>query len=301
MWLRRGDGTATEGRAFAVRRKAEGAAQRAVLTPWRTLQIADGAAGLYMSDLILNLNEPNALGDVSWFRPAKYVGIWWSLHLDTGAGHRGRSTARPRRTRKRYIDFAAENGFRGVLVEGWNAAGTATGSRTARVRLHAAVSGLRPRSTRRLRANGRAPDRPSRDRRHHRSLRSAARSALDLYQRLGIDSVKTGYVADAGGIRAIGRRRPDPFRVARRAGHVAPSPEGRDRGGEAPHRGQSARADQGHRTAPHLSELGFARRRARHGIQRLGQARRIRPSTRPTSCSRACWRARWTSRRACSA
>ena len=50
-------------------------------TPWRTMQIADSAGGLVQSDLILNLNEPNALGDVSWFRPMKYVGIWWQMHL----------------------------------------------------------------------------------------------------------------------------------------------------------------------------------------------------------------------------
>ncbi|MDQ3040056.1 MAG: glycoside hydrolase family 97 N-terminal domain-containing protein, partial [Pseudomonadota bacterium] len=48
-------------------------------TPWRTLQIADRAGGLVESNLILNLNEPNKLGDVSWFKPHKYVGVWWSL------------------------------------------------------------------------------------------------------------------------------------------------------------------------------------------------------------------------------
>ena len=40
-------------------------------TPWRTLQIAADAPGVYMSDLILNLNEPNKLGDVSWVHPFK--------------------------------------------------------------------------------------------------------------------------------------------------------------------------------------------------------------------------------------
>ncbi len=89
-------------------------------TPWRTIQIADHAGGLVESNLILNLNEPNKLGDVSWFKPSKYVGVWWSLHLDqeswaTGPKH-GATTANT----KRYIDFAAKYGFRGVLVEGWN-------------------------------------------------------------------------------------------------------------------------------------------------------------------------------------
>ncbi len=35
------------------------------------------------SNLIVNLNEPNRLGDISWFEPTKYVGIWWDMHLGT--------------------------------------------------------------------------------------------------------------------------------------------------------------------------------------------------------------------------
>ncbi|MCB1576077.1 MAG: glycoside hydrolase family 97 N-terminal domain-containing protein, partial [Xanthomonadales bacterium] len=82
MWLRRVEGQrfraqlapASEG--WKVRRQAPFA------TPWRTLVIADSAAGLYESHLELNLNEPNRLGDVSWFKPAKYVGVWWEMHLN---------------------------------------------------------------------------------------------------------------------------------------------------------------------------------------------------------------------------
>jgi alpha-glucosidase len=89
-------------------------------TPWRTIQIAESAGDLITSYLILNLNEPNALGDVSWVRPGKYVGIWWGMHIDKytwGSGDRhGATTERA----KRYIDFAAEHGFSQVLVEGWN-------------------------------------------------------------------------------------------------------------------------------------------------------------------------------------
>jgi alpha-glucosidase len=90
------------------------------VSPWRTLQIGDDPGDLITSYLILNLNEPNALGDVSWVRPAKYVGIWWDMHIGTrtwatGAKH-GATTAYARRL----IDFAADHGFGGVLVEGWN-------------------------------------------------------------------------------------------------------------------------------------------------------------------------------------
>ena len=105
-------------------------------TPWRTIQMADRAGGLIESRLIENLNEPNKLGDVSWFTPMKYVGIWWEMHLgvstwdygmtlddsghwvDTGQAH-GKHGATTENT-KRYIDFAAENNIKGVLVEGWN-------------------------------------------------------------------------------------------------------------------------------------------------------------------------------------
>ena len=89
-------------------------------SPWRTIQIAREAVGLINSDIILNLNEPNALGDVSYAKPGKYIGIWWAMHINdrTWASdkYHGATTAETRR----YIDFAAKHGFSGVLVEGWN-------------------------------------------------------------------------------------------------------------------------------------------------------------------------------------
>jgi hypothetical protein len=105
------------------------------VTPWRTIQIAEEAKDLISSKMILNLNEPNKLGDVSWFKPMKYVGIWWEMHLgiaswdygmtqsmgnwvDSGHSH-GRHGATTENA-KRYIDFASQNGMTGILVEGWN-------------------------------------------------------------------------------------------------------------------------------------------------------------------------------------
>ena len=89
-------------------------------TPWRTVQVSDEAVGLINSSLILNLNEPCALEDVSWVKPAKYIGVWWSLHLGLeswGVGpHHGATTE----AALRYIDFAAANNIQGVLFEGWN-------------------------------------------------------------------------------------------------------------------------------------------------------------------------------------
>lgn len=104
-------------------------------SPWRTIQIADKPGDLIESKLILNLNEPNKIGDVSWFKPMKYVGIWWEMHLGKSTwdyestqdmntfvgdknkkGHHGATTANA----KYYIDFAAKNNIHGLLVEGWN-------------------------------------------------------------------------------------------------------------------------------------------------------------------------------------
>ncbi|MDX1586196.1 MAG: glycoside hydrolase family 97 protein [Balneolaceae bacterium] len=90
-------------------------------SPWRTIQIGERAGDLIESNLIVNLNEPNKLGDIPWFKPTKYVGIWWEMHLgkstwDYQSGRHGATTENA----KRYIDFAAKNDIGAVLVEGWN-------------------------------------------------------------------------------------------------------------------------------------------------------------------------------------
>ncbi|PIQ08555.1 MAG: alpha-glucosidase [Ignavibacteriales bacterium CG18_big_fil_WC_8_21_14_2_50_31_20] len=95
-------------------------------TPWRTIQIAKKATELIDSKLIVNLNEPNKLGDVSWFKPTKYMGIWWEMHLSKSQwsystngkphGLHGATTENA----KAFIDFASQNGIGGLLVEGWN-------------------------------------------------------------------------------------------------------------------------------------------------------------------------------------
>lgn len=100
-------------------------------TPWRTIQITEDAGRLIESRLLLNLNEPNQLGDVSWIKPTKYVGIWWEMHLGKSQwsygtyqpdgnlkphGKHGATTENA----KRYIDFAAKNNIGALLIEGWN-------------------------------------------------------------------------------------------------------------------------------------------------------------------------------------
>ena len=90
-------------------------------TPWRMVQLAERAGDLIESNLVVNLNEPNKLGDVSWFKPMKYSGIWWEMHLTKSTwqlegGKHGATTENA----KRFIDFSAENNIGGVLIEGWN-------------------------------------------------------------------------------------------------------------------------------------------------------------------------------------
>ncbi|WP_242082814.1 glycoside hydrolase family 97 protein [Aestuariivivens sediminis] len=104
-------------------------------TPWRTIQIGEKAGDLIESKLTLNLNDPNQIGEVDYFTPMKYVGIWWEMHIGKstwdmegsqdmstwmegkeGGSRHGATTENA----KKYIDFAAQNGIKGLLVEGWN-------------------------------------------------------------------------------------------------------------------------------------------------------------------------------------
>ena len=89
-------------------------------TPWRTIQLAASSGDLISSYLTLNLNEPNALGDVSWAKPGKYIGIWWAMHTGRYTWSSGPNHGATTEHAKRHIDFAARYGFDGVLVEGWN-------------------------------------------------------------------------------------------------------------------------------------------------------------------------------------
>lgn len=203
MWLRRVTGQrfkatlspAAEGPR--VRRTAPFA------TPWRTIQVSDRAGGLYESSLVLNLNEPNVLGDVSWFTPAKYVGVWWSLQLGTETWGSGPTHGATTANVKRYIDFAAGNGFRGVLVEGWN-----TGwDREWYFADRTEFSFTQPHPDFDLEAlSAYARQRGVHLIGHHETggfvsdYQAQLPAAFDLYARHGVEVIKTGYVADAGGL-----------------------------------------------------------------------------------------------------
>ncbi len=117
----------------------KGRIQTPCVTPWRTVMVCEKATDVLASRLILNLNDPCVLDDVSWIHPVKYMGVWWEMisgksswaytndfpSVKLGqtdyehATPNGRHGANNENVR-RYIDFAAENGFDALLIEGWN-------------------------------------------------------------------------------------------------------------------------------------------------------------------------------------
>jgi len=170
-------------------------------TPWRTIQVASTVKELAPSLLGLKLNPPSAISNTSWIKPMKYVGIWWGMHMNVWTWSSGPKHGATTENTKRYIDFAAKNGFGGVLVEGWNLGwdgdwianrnafsftkpypdydlpGVAAYAKQKGVKLivHNETSGGLANYERQL------------------------DSAYTLYQSLGVDAIKTGYVTDTMG------------------------------------------------------------------------------------------------------
>ncbi|CCQ11248.1 Alpha-glucosidase [Pseudoalteromonas luteoviolacea B = ATCC 29581] len=174
-------------------------------TPWRTIQIGDKAKDLLNSRLILNLNEPNKLGDVSWVEPGKYIGIWWGMHINKNTWGSGEKHGATTENTKAYLDFAAQHGFDGVLVEGWNIGWdgdwffngdvfsfteTYPDFDIDAIAKHGQKVGAKLIG-------------------HHETsgnvsnYRKQMKAAFELYQKHHVSQVKTGYVADGGNIKRI--------------------------------------------------------------------------------------------------
>ncbi len=163
-----------------------------LLSPWRTVIVGRNAGDLITSRLMLNLNEPCTWDDTSWIEPGRYIGIWWSIHKKKHTWEQGPNHGATTQNMKRYIDFAARHGFSGVLAEGWNY-GWGQGEdidfltpypdydleevtryarqRGVRVIAHCETSG------------------------RSLLLEEQMEQAFALYERLGINAIKTGYVA----------------------------------------------------------------------------------------------------------
>ncbi len=121
------------------RQGAKGYIQTSSASPWRTIIVSPKAEEVLASKMMFNLNEPTKYTDTSYIHPTKYMGVWWEMII--GKSQWAYSTAEnvhigvtdfskltpngkhaANNTKvKEYIDFAAANGFGGLLIEGWNA------------------------------------------------------------------------------------------------------------------------------------------------------------------------------------
>ena len=168
-------------------------------TPWRTVKVSDDARDMLGKPLILNLNEPCAIEDVSWIRPIKYVGVWWEMITgaktwNQGPGH-GATTERVRQ----YIDFATANNIDEVLVEGWNKGWEHWEDNS----LEQVFSFTEPYPDFDLKAlNAYAENKGVKLLMHHETASAVADyerqlpEALHLMNQYGYDAVKTGYCGD---------------------------------------------------------------------------------------------------------
>ena len=196
----------------------KGCMQTPCQSPWRTIIVSDDARDMLSSNLILNLNEPCALDDVSWIHPTKYCGVWWEMivgksswnytdeypsvqldnidyQLTTPNGRHGANNEKVRR----YIDFAAENGLDQVLVEGWNVGWEDWANRWKRD----VFDFLTPYPDFDLKAlNEYAHQKGVKLMMHHETSSSSQNyeryleKAYSLMNEYGYDAVKSGYVGD---------------------------------------------------------------------------------------------------------
>ncbi len=165
-------------------------------SPWRTVIIAEKPGDLILSRLMLNLNEPCKIEDTSWIEPSRYVGIWWGMHKKVYTWHQGEKHGATTENALRHIDFAAKYGYDGVLVEGWNYGWdgdwTVNGHMFNYTKaypdfdIEAVADYARKKGVRLIG--------------HHETGGAASNyeqqmdSAYAFYQRLGVNTVKTGYV-----------------------------------------------------------------------------------------------------------
>ena len=174
-------------------------------TPWRTIQIGERAVDLVNSDIILNLNEPNKLGDVSWVKPGKYVGIWWGMHINETTWGSGEKHGATTKNTKYYMDFAAEYSFDGVLVEGWNTGWDGDWFYNGDV-----FSFTQPYDDFDIAALTQyGKEKGVQLIGHHETsgnvsnYRDQMEDAFALYEKSNVSQIKTGYVADGGNIKRI--------------------------------------------------------------------------------------------------
>lgn len=187
-------------------------------SPWRTVTASDDARDILASNLILNLNEPCAYDDTSWIEPVKYMGVWWEMitgksdwaytrdvpSVQLGKTDYSACTPSGRHAAnndnvKRYIDFAAKNGFDQLLIEGWNVGWEDWFGHTKDY----VFDFVTPYPDFDIEAlNDYAHEKGIRLMMHHetsgsvRNYERHMRDAYDLMEKYGYNSVKSGYVGD---------------------------------------------------------------------------------------------------------
>jgi alpha-glucosidase len=225
----------------------------------------------------LNLNEPNKLGDVSWFKPGKYVGIWWEMHLRKPTWGSGRFHGANTDQRQALHGFRREYGFDGVLVEGWNQGWDgdwiANGDKFSFTKAYpdfdidAIAAYGKAKGVKLIGHNETGGGVPN--------YENQLDDAMKLYQKAGVGVIKTGYVRHSGDIADRQGRRS--------SGSPANIWSATISRWSRPRRSITSRSTRTSRSrtrpAPHMAQLDQPRRRARAGIQRLGH---------PDQSARAC-------------
>lgn len=164
-------------------------------SPWRYCIVTSKPGELITSHIELNLNEPCKI-DTSWLETGRYVGIWWGMHMTDYTWSQGPKHGATTENTRRYIDFAARHGFKGVLVEGWNEGWDGDWTRIGNhfkfskpypdydlegLQKYALSKGVR------LIAHNETGGSAT-------NYENQLEESFSLYQRLGINCIKTGYV-----------------------------------------------------------------------------------------------------------
>ena len=183
------------------------------VSPWRVVMVGDKAGDLVENKIVLNLNDPCKVKDVSWIKPMKYTGIWWEMHLGKTAwsrekkGEDGKIMKHGANTSNalRYIDFNAKNNIKGMLVEGWNVGweswDAGDGSKSfdfakaySDFDIKKIVAYGKKKGVELIGHHETGGDVPNYEKQLER--------AMAYYNKLGISAIKTGY---AGGIKPVGQ------------------------------------------------------------------------------------------------
>lgn len=167
--------------------------KRTLTSPWRAFIFAEKPGDLLTSNLIQNLNKPSKIKDVSWIQPMNYCGIWWEMHLGISTWAEGPRHGVTTQHAKQYIDFAAENGIKGFLMEGWNTGWENWGKKgafdfvspTADLDLKEVVSYAYSKGIEIIGHHETGGD--------IETYEKQVKKAFRMYQKLGIHAVKTGY------------------------------------------------------------------------------------------------------------